>query len=46
MSSSRSEYMEDERRKGDAEAKALEEEYRETHPNGSFPPVVIEKKDA
>jgi hypothetical protein len=34
-----------EKKAGEEEAKALEQEYHQTHPNGPYPPVIIEKKD-
>lgn len=44
MSSAAEDRREAERKAGEEEAKALEQEYELTHPNGPYPPVVIEKK--
>jgi hypothetical protein len=45
LSSAPGDKREAEKKAGEEEAKALEQEYKQTHPNGPYPPVVIEKKD-
>jgi hypothetical protein len=35
----------DSKAKGDAAAKAFEQAYKETHPNGPYPPVELRRKE-
>ena len=35
----------DDKEKGDAAARAFEQMYKETHPNGPYPPVVLKPKE-